>query len=502
MKIEEMIAANRADCSGCGACANICPKNAIKMTRDAEGFAYPIIDPELCIKCGRCDMTCPALNYEAKTIDALPPTFVATYPNEKILRQSSSGAIFTALSEIILTNGGIVFGAGFDKNWHVRHMSAKNLDELKNLRGSKYVQSPIGDVYRQVQDALQSQPVLFTGVPCQCVGLKNFLGKDYDNLLTVDVICRGVPSPALWECYIDTLGYAHEITHVNFRTKRRGWGKRMDINFSDQEHKAERILNNLYGRLFLRNLSLRPSCSACKFRFPNGQSDLTIGDAWGIKDFAPEMFDSRGVSVVFIHTAKGEKFFEQAGLKKQQVSFADVVKRNTFYISPAIADSRRKEFFDDLAENNDWFAVMQKYYNQDDETNNKETDAKNAAAFKESFTNVTAQIRQNFEKNILVIFTPTNDNEQQIFVNFLERNFKNCGVYLLRPGKKFPMIFIENFSLLKFSLKKTDELTSFVKQYNISEIFVKLPLDFGKNSSMVNNWLKNCGLPAKTFDKK
>ena len=133
MKIEEMIAGNRADCSGCSACANICSKNAITMTRDAEGFAYPKIDPALCIKCGRCDGVCPALNYKAKIAEALPLTFVATYDNDKILRHSSSGGMFTALSEIILNDGGVVFGAGFDKNWRVIHTSAKNFDELENL---------------------------------------------------------------------------------------------------------------------------------------------------------------------------------------------------------------------------------------------------------------------------------------------------------------------------------------------------------------------------------
>ena len=496
-----MISANRADCCGCEACANICPKKAITMVRDAEGFAYPKINPVLCVKCGRCDAICPALNYEAKTIDTLPPTFVATYPNEKILRQSSSGAMFTALSEMILEKDGIVFGAGFDEKFYVAHTSAKDAESLRNLRGSKYVQSQIGDVYKQVKEALKDQPVLFSGTPCQCVGLKNFLGRDYDNLLTVDIICHGVPSPALWESYIDRIGYAHEVTQVNFRTKRNGWGQRIDINFSDQEHKASLTSNNLYGRLFLRNLSLRPSCSACKFRFPNGKSDLTLGDAWGIKDFAPEMFDSRGVSVVFVHTAKGAKFFEQANLKSQQVNFADAVKKNTLYISPTIADSRREKFFADLAESNDWFAVMQKYYDLNDEANRKETAVKNDAAFKESFINVTAQIRQSFEKNILVIFTPSYDNEQRSLGSFFERNFKNCGVYLLQPGKKIPMICTENFSLLNFNLKNVDELNNFVKQYKITEIFIKLPLDFGIHSPMVTDWLNNCGLPTETFSK-
>ena len=183
MKIEKMIAANRADCSGCAACANICPRNAIEMTRDVEGFAYPKINPELCIKCGRCDATCPALNFKAKIFDAFPKTFAAIHIDETIRRHSSSGGAFTALSEIILRNGGVVFGAAFDENWHVFHKAARTLDELENLRGSKYVQSQIGDVYRQVKDALKSSKVLFSGTSCQCAGLKHFLGSDPENSL-------------------------------------------------------------------------------------------------------------------------------------------------------------------------------------------------------------------------------------------------------------------------------------------------------------------------------
>lgn len=488
MKIEEMIAANRADCSGCEACANICPKNAIVMTRDAEGFAYPKINPELCIKCGRCDVTCPALNFQTKTIEDFPPTFVATYQNDKILRHSSSGGVFSALSEIILASGGVVFGAGFDKNWHVLHTSARTFDELENLRGSKYVQSRIGDIYRQVKDALKSQKVLFSGVPCQCAGLKHFLGGDHENLLTVEIICHGVPSPKLWENYIGEIGYAHEVKHVNFRSKRNGWGSNMDINFSDRGYIMEANFKNLYGKLFLRNLSLRPSCSSCKFKFPNGKSDLTIGDAWGIKDFAPKMFDARGVSVVFIHTDKGKEFFEKANLKTQQVRFSDAMNKNRRLISPSAADSRRKNFFADLAKNDDWLAVMQKYHAQEDEEILKDTSKRNGAAFGKNIQVLAAQVRKKFEKNILIVGEVPENFEQQ---------FQNCGVYSLSLNAKGKFICTERFSLLTFEQKDTATLSDFVKKFNVTEIFIKEPLEF--ESSFVADWLKTCGLPVKTL---
>lgn len=504
MKIEEMISANRADCSGCEACANICPKNAITMTRDAEGFAYPKINSELCIKCGKCDATCPALNYNKKIATTLPPVFVAMYPNNKILRHSSSGGLFSALSEIVLNDGGVIFGAGYDKNWHVVHTAAWNLDELENLRGSKYVQSQIGDVYRQVKDALKSTKVLFSGTPCQCVGLKNFLGKDYDNLLVVEVFCHGVPSPALWESYIEEAGYSHDITNINFRSKRNGWKGTIyiDINFTDQGRIIEAVSNHLYGRLFLRNLSLRPSCSACKFRFPNGQADLSLGDAWGIKDFAPDMNDSRGVSVVFIHTAKGKDFFERANLKTQQIKFVEAINKNIVFISPIAADSRREKFFAELAKSKDWFATMQKYHAQDDEEIRKNTNKRNGASFRKNLQEILAPIRQQFSQNVLVVSSIREREGQKILEHFFEQNLKNCSVYFLQPKDESKFTCVENFSGAKINLKELTALSDFIKKYNIAEVFVEKPLNFGESSTVIVDWLKNCGLPAKLFQAK
>ncbi len=489
MKIEEMIAANRADCSGCAACANVCPKNAIVMTRDAEGFAYPKINSELCISCGRCDATCPALNFKAGVIDDFPKTFVAIYDDDKILRHSSSGGAFTALSEIILREGGVVFGAAFDKNWRVVHTSAENLDELENLRRSKYAQSQIGDVYRQAKKSLEAdRKVLFSGTPCQCVGLKHFLGKDYDNLLTVDILCHGTPSPGIWENYIGELGYAHEVVHVNFRSKRNGWGSNLDINFNDRGHTMVANSKNLYGKLFLIGISERPACQSCKFKIPNGQADLTLGDAWGIKDFAPEMFDSRGVSVVFVHTDKGKTFFEQTNLKTRQVKFIDAVKKNVHAVSPTIADARRKDFFAELAKNSDWSTVMKKYY-QDDDAAVKERRKKNGAAYNKNFRAIAAQVRKKFEDNVLIVAASAED---------LEQRFPNRAVYFLYLNAKGQLICKENFSALTFEQKEVAALADFAKEFNVTEIYVEEPS--GIESPIVDEWLKTCSLPIKTLN--
>ena len=367
MKIEQMIAANRADCSGCAACANVCPRNAIVMRRDVEGFAYPAIIRERCVACGKCDATCPALNFKKKFPDRFPKVFAAINPNKKIRRHSSSGGIFTALSEIVLRGGGIVFGAGFDKNFRVVHKAARTSDELENLRGSKYVQSEIGDVYRQVWNALKSCVVLFSGTPCQCAGLKNFLGGKPENLFLVDIVCHGTPSPALWEKYIGEFTHAHEVRHVNFRSKRRGWQvSHMEINFADQGHYLRPINQDVYGKIFLSSLSERPSCHACKFKFPSVQSDLTLGDAWGIQRFAPELFDNRGTSIVIVHTELGGEFLTHAGLIGREVKFLDATANNPCFVMPSIADPRREEFFAHVAKVPDTVAVMQNYSMQDD----------------------------------------------------------------------------------------------------------------------------------------
>ena len=489
MKIEEMIVANRADCCGCEACANVCPKNAITMTRDAEGFAYPKINPELCIHCGKCDATCPTLNFTKKFPTDFPLTFVATYDDDKILRHSSSGGMFTALSEIILREGGIVFGASFDKNWHVYHTAARTLDELENLRGSKYVQSQIGSVYRQVKDALKSSKVLFSGTPCQCVGLKRFLGGDNENLLTVDIICHGAPSPGIWENYIGELGREHEIKHVNFRSKRNGWSSTLDINFSDRGHIFGANNKNLYGKLFLSGLSERPSCHECKAKIPNNRSDLTIGDAWGVKNFAPEMFDSRGTSIVFIHTDKGKKFFEQTTLRAQQVNFHSAANSNIAAVIGLNADPRRADFFADFAKAADKFAVMEKYYYADlDETARKELKNQQRRNYGKAYREIAAAVRKKFTENILVA-APLDDDAKKILIDRFAQTNPNSTIYFLRLNDKGEFVCKENFSALDFPLKKeAGALKDFAEKFNVTKIVTDAVAKF--DSPVVSEWLE------------
>ncbi|MBE8952423.1 MAG: Coenzyme F420 hydrogenase/dehydrogenase, beta subunit C-terminal domain [Quinella sp. 1Q7] len=497
MKIEDMISANRADCNGCAACANICPKNAITMTRDAESFSYPKINPELCIKCGRCDATCPALNYVKNNPTDFPPTFTATYPDDKILRHSSSGGVFTALSEIILREGGVVFGAAFDKNWRVFHTAARNFDELEKLRGSKYVQSQIGDVYRQVRDALKSTQVLFSGTPCQCAGLKHFLGGDHENLLTVGILCHGTPSPAVWESYIDEWTRRNDIAHINFRSKRNGWGSGIEINFFNRGFYFLKLNVDLYGKLFLYGLFERPSCHACKFKYPNGQSDLTLGDAWGVTRYAPEMYDSRGTSIIFVHTPKGKKFFERMNLRAKQVRFFDAANGNIPFVTPLTADTRRADFFADFTAAADKFAVMEKYFAQDDAELRKEIFLQNRRTFKRSYRAIVASVRQKFTENILVV-SPFADDAKAFLIDHFSQTIPNGTLYFLRLNDKDELICRENFSTLDLPIKsEVAALNDFAKKYNIVQVVANDPLNL--NAPAVAEWLKVCGLPVQVL---
>ena len=337
------------------------------MKRDEEGFEYPKIDKNICVECGKCDSVCPSLNFVEKVFNKVPAVYFAINTDEKIRRHSSSGGVFSALSKIILDDGGIVFGAGFDEKFHVSHKSAENFDELENLRGSKYVQSRIGNIFKQIKKNLKrNRKVLFSGTACQCAGLKSFLGRDFENLLTVDVFCHGVPSPVLWESYIDWHAKFHEISHVNFRSKHLGWAdSHIQITFEDCTYYLRPFFQDFYIQEFLLNLTLRPSCCDCKFKYPNIESDLSIGDAWGVQNYAPQLFDNRGISQIVIHTEKAVEILNKCDLLSQPAPFEMLWTSNSQFLVPVIEDPRRKDFFADLKKINNPVAVMQKYFLED-----------------------------------------------------------------------------------------------------------------------------------------
>lgn len=332
----------KSDCCGCGACAQSCPKQCITMQSDEEGFLYPKINKETCIDCALCNKVCPMINQN----DTHKPLKVLAAKNrdEEIRYQSSSGGIFTKLAEIVIGGGGVVFGARFDENWNVIHSWTDDLGELAAFRGSKYVQSKIGVVYIKVKDFLNhNRPVLFTGTPCQIAGLKNFLRKDYDNLLCVDIACHGVPSPLVWREYLQgellqfknakTNGIkvesSREIKKISFRSKSSGWKNySFSIRFTDNKELTQIFRDNLFMQVFLKDLCIRPSCTICPAKKGKSGSDITIADYWGIDKLYPEFDDDKGVSLVLINSSKGIRMVDSFDVDYIETTYNEAFENN------------------------------------------------------------------------------------------------------------------------------------------------------------------------------
>lgn len=310
MKIESL-----KICSGCHSCFSSCPKNAISKKENVEGFLYPVIDDSLCIKCGKCEKVCPVLNNEEIKSEKIPEAYAIINSDEKIRLESSSGGVFSAIAEKVVEQNGIVFGVKLNKNQVAIHSFTDNLEGLSEFRGSKYVQSDIGKSFLECKSFLeQGRYVLFTGTPCQIEGLKKFLGKNYENLLCMDIICHGVPSPKLWKHYVNfqEKKLASRVVKTAFRRKFDGW-KQFSLSFTfanDSEYCAS-LNKDSYLQLFLKDVCLRESCYQCSSKKLNRVSDITVADFWGIQNELPEMDDDKGTSFVLVHSEKGKKIISE-----------------------------------------------------------------------------------------------------------------------------------------------------------------------------------------------
>lgn len=319
---------DKSKCCGCSACVQRCPKNCISFREDEEGFRYPIVNKEICIECGLCETVCPVLN--SKEIRKPKHIYAAINPNETARLKSSSGGVFSMLAETIIEKGGVVFGVRFDEKWQAIHDYIETKEELKTFRGSKYVQSQILESYIQTQIFLeQGRLVLFSGTPCQIAGLKNFLHKEYNCLITVDVVCHGAPSPLIWREYLKfEIGYK-TITDINFRNKEKNW-RSSKLSIRSQNHKIvnEYVYKNKYMQWFLKNFSLRPSCFNCKARCGKSGSDIQLGDFWGINRCHPEFNSSLGVSLVLTYSDKGEQLFSSLSLYSIKATYEEALDSN------------------------------------------------------------------------------------------------------------------------------------------------------------------------------
>lgn len=333
----------KMSCCGCSACLQKCPKKCIEMHEDAEGFLYPEINDDFCIDCGICYNVCPVRNQKP---NCKPLAFYASQSKDETLRlQSSSGGIFSLLAEYIIRKGGIVFGARFNEKMELVHEYTETINGLAPFRGSKYVQSKIGDSFKQVEYFLkQGRMVLFSWVPCQIAALKLYLQKEYDNLLTVDVICHGVPSPGVFREYIKYLGKGNKIININFRDKHTGWtGYSTSYTLSNGKHKHFRTFFDYFLGAGLRlHYFLRPSCFRCPAKSGKSGSDLTLGDLWHIK-YVPEIHnDDKGASLLAVHTLKGKDILRFLDVNVMIPQNEDNVRmyNASFYVSPDIPKDR------------------------------------------------------------------------------------------------------------------------------------------------------------------
>lgn len=335
-------------CCGCAACFNICPQKCISMVEDKEGFLYPVTDKSKCTNCGLCEKVCPALKKGDKQADI--DVYACKNKNYKIQRESSSGGAFSVFAEYVLEQGGIVFGAVFNNEFKVVHDFIDNSNQLYKLRGSKYVQSDIGESYKKAREFLNmGRLVLFSGTSCQIAGLKNYLVKSYENLICIDVICHGVPSPFVFQKYIEERKEQHNenIRKISFRDKTNSWGDfSMKIEFENQVYRKT-VSQDEYLRGFVHNLYLRPCCYNCNYKNFTCGSDISLADFWGIKNILPDFYDENGVSLVLVNSDIGRKIFEEI---KDRMKTAGVSLENALLANKAIIDSpkknkRRKEFF-------------------------------------------------------------------------------------------------------------------------------------------------------------
>ena len=341
---------DKSKCCGCEACVQVCPKHCISFTQDHEGFFYPEADADICIQCGLCEKVCPVLHpyEEHKPHEVL----AAINLDEEVRRESSSGGVFSLLAEKIISQGGAVFGVRFDDQWQAVFDCAETNEALAAFRGSKYLQARVGNSFARCKQLLdQGRQVLFSGTQCQIAGLLHFLRKPYPNLLIVDFICHGVPSPKVWQHYLDEAVRAGKqaIKDIKFRDKRLGW-KRFSFALDyNEQHNSYTLTSafdqNPFMRAFLANIILRPSCHSCPAKGGRSQSDITIADFWGIDQVNPEMFDDRGTSLVLIHTERGQQALNRNQLKLAPASYDDVLHFNSAWHKPAACHPKRSKFF-------------------------------------------------------------------------------------------------------------------------------------------------------------
>lgn len=361
----------KAKCCGCTACVQVCPVEAIKMIQDVEGFYYPNTDVDKCIKCNKCNGVCPIINKSLET-EYERKVYIGQNKDEKIRFDSTSGGIFSALANYVIDNNGYVFGAEFDDDWQVVHGNCKKLGELSRFRGSKYVQSNLGDTFKEVKRFLDDkQWVLFTGTPCQVEGLVSFLHDEYEKLILMDIVCYSISSPGVWEMYLKHVAKENKldlskIERIKFRDKTK-YGYEytlMTYDYNGEILYASGPESNQMLRSFVSNTSTRPSCYNCHFKKINRVSDFTAWDCYNVYKYDKALDDNKGTSHVMIHSDKAQKIIEAINGKYlilEEVNLNKAIDSEPAMLECAKPSSIRNDFFKCIDEGKDGFD----YYFQD-----------------------------------------------------------------------------------------------------------------------------------------
>lgn len=360
---------NKENCCGCTACLHICPQDAISMEFDKEGFLYPHIDQEKCVDCKKCIQVCAFQNKNKVSNTLNPPkVFAAKHISDEVRERSTSGGLFTAISDFVLNTGGIVYGAAFDDKLKVVHVRATEETTRNVCCGSKYVQSELGDTFKSVaSDLLSEKLVLFTGTPCQVASLNRYLEKrkvSVQKLLTADLICHGTPSPVIFADYLRFVEtkFRKRLCDYKFRPKSLGWGHIEEAVFADGSREFNNPVTSVHKALFHSKLCLRPACHVCRYANISRPSDITMADFWGIEEVLPGFADKLGVSAAIINTTKGEYLFEKVKdyLFLEESTIEDVAAKQTNLYTPTKANRRRKKFWIDYR--NKGFEYVAKKY--------------------------------------------------------------------------------------------------------------------------------------------
>lgn len=345
---------DKETCSGCEACAQVCPTNAIVLKQDEEGFYYPQLLKERCTSCKKCLQTCPVINFRAEKDEQLYAA--ACYiKHEEIRSLSTSGGIFSAISKYILEClHGHVYGVVFDKEFQTVYAKATCMDELSAIRGSKYIQCRMGTVYREVKrDLEQGSYVLFSGLPCQIEGLLAFLGEKHSHLYLLDLVCFGIASPYIWQEYLKCFHDKKETRAIFFKDKTEGW-KHWKVKFVEAgKSKLFERRDNLYMNSYLSRINIRKSCFCCPFKGLYRKSDFTLADCWGEGEKNQKMNDDKGLSAILIHTQKGKELFDH--IKDEivyQMYDADILMRGNWALYQSVSEPKdRARFFEELRKN-------------------------------------------------------------------------------------------------------------------------------------------------------